>query len=32
MGTKIAPTYAALILAYLEENPYEFIGKNRATP
>ena len=27
MGTKMAPTYATLILAYLEENLYEIIVK-----
>ena len=27
MGTRMAPTYATLTLAYLEENPYEIIGK-----
>ena len=27
MVTKIAPTYATLTLAYLEENLYEIIGK-----
>ena len=27
MGTKLAPTYATLTLAYLEENLYEIIGK-----
>ena len=27
MGTKIPPTYAILILAYLEENLYEIIDK-----
>ena len=27
MGTKMAPTYATLTLAYLEENLYEIIGK-----
>ena len=26
MGTKMAPTYATLTLAYLEENLYEIIG------
>ena len=31
MGTKMAPTYAALTQAYLEENLYEIIGKNTAT-
>ena len=27
MGTKMAPTYGTLTLAYLEENLYEIIGK-----
>ena len=27
MGTKMAPTYATLTLAYLEKNLYEIIGK-----
>ena len=27
MGTKMAPTYATLTLAYLEENLYEKLGK-----
>ena len=27
MGTKMAPTFAILTLAYLEENLYEIIGK-----
>ena len=27
LGTKMAPTYATLTLAYLEENLYEIIGK-----
>ena len=27
MGTKIAPTYATLTLAYLEENLYELIAR-----
>ena len=27
MGTKMAPTYAILTLAYVEENLYEIIGK-----
>ena len=27
MGTKMAPTYATLTLAYLEENLYEITGK-----
>ena len=27
MGTKMAPTYATLTLAYLKENLYEIIGK-----
>ena len=27
MGTKMAPAYATLTLAYLEENLYEIIGK-----
>ena len=31
MGTKMAPTYATLTLAYLEENLHEIIGKNLAT-
>ena len=31
MGTKMAPTYATLTLAYLEENLFEIIGKNVAT-
>ena len=31
MGSKMAPTYATLTLAYLEENQYEIIGKNTAT-
>ena len=30
MGTKMASTYATLILAYLEENLYEVIGKKYA--
>ena len=31
MGTKTAPTYATLTLAYLEKNLYEIIGKNTET-
>ena len=31
MGTKIAPTYATLTLAYLEENLYKIIGKKITT-
>ena len=27
MGTKMAPTYATIFLAYLEENLYKIIGK-----
>ena len=27
MGTRMAPTYTTLTLAYLEENLYEIIGK-----
>ena len=29
MGTKMAPTYATLTLAYLEENNDNMIGKNK---
>ena len=29
MGTKMAPTYATLTWAYIEENQYEIIGKNK---
>ena len=31
MGTKMAPTYATLTLAYLEEDLYEIIGKKNTT-
>ena len=31
MGTKMAPTYVTLTLAYLEENLYEITVKNTAT-
>ena len=31
MRTKMAPTYATLTLAYLEENLYEIIGKKNTT-
>ena len=31
MGTKMAPTYATLTLAYLVENLYEIISKNAST-
>ena len=31
MGTKMAPTYATLTQAYLEENRYKIIGKKNST-